>query len=219
VHSDVEVGTKKFADHIAQLKDASFVLVSLGNDDLNIQTAVSLRIMFERLHIHPTIYAVVYNDQLAECLQDLTNYKGQPYNIRTIGGLKASYSENVILHSALEKDALAIHLAYGDTEQNFYAHEYNYNSSTASALHNRARAKLQVNGAHLPLEQRSEEQMQKLDDLEHRRWNAYMRSIGYVHANARNDLGKMHHNLSNFKDLTLEDILKDRRVASVRFDT
>ncbi|MBQ1233012.1 MAG: hypothetical protein IIX86_05730 [Clostridia bacterium] len=219
VHSDVEVGTKKFADHIAQLKDASFVLVSLGNDDLNIQTAVSLRIMFERLHIHPTIYAVVYNDQLAECLQDLTNYKGQPYNIRTIGGLKASYSENVILHSALEKDALAIHLAYGDTEQNFYAHEYNYNSSTASALHNRARAKLQVNGAHLPIEQRSEAQLKKLDDLEHRRWNAYMRSIGYVHANARNDLGKMHHNLSNFKDLTLEDILKDRRVASVRFDT
>ncbi|MBQ5362815.1 MAG: hypothetical protein IIU63_05645, partial [Clostridia bacterium] len=131
-----------------------------------------------------------------------------------------SYCEKVILHSDMEKAALAIHLAWdGATVEDFYAHEYNYNSSTASALHNRARARLKVHGAHLPVKERSEAQLKKLDDLEHRRWNAYMRSIGYVHANARNDLGKMHHNLSNFKDLTLEDILKDRRVASVRFDT
>lgn len=223
VHSKVEVGTQTFADHIAQIKYASFVLVSLGSDDLNIETAVALRIMFERMHIHPTIYAVVYNDQLAADLEGLTNFKGQPYHIRTIGGMKASYSEKVILHSELEKAALKIHSAYGDSEQNFYAHEYNYNSSTASALHNRARARLQVNGAHLPPEERSEEQMQRLDDLEHRRWNAYMRSIGYVYsgsddAGSRNDLGKMHHNLSNFAVLDAETIYKDRRVASVTFD-
>lgn len=219
VHAGVEVGTGAFAKHIAQLTEASFVLVSLGNDDLNIETAVSLRTMFERLNIHPTIYAVVYNDHLAACLQGLTNYKGQPYGIRTIGGMEASYSENVILRSALEKAALAIHLAWdGAIQQDFYAYEYNYNSSTASALHNRARARLQVNGAHLPLEQRSEEQMQKLDDLEHRRWNAYMRSIGYVHGKARNDLGKMHHNLSNFAELSPDDIRKDRRVSSVILD-
>ena len=64
VHSAVTVGTKTFADEIAKLTEASFVLVSLGNDDLNIETAVSLRVMFERMGIHPTIYAVVYNDAL-----------------------------------------------------------------------------------------------------------------------------------------------------------
>lgn len=223
VHSGISVGTKAFADKIAEIKNASFVLVSLGNDDLNIETAVSLRIMFERLHIHPTIYTVVFNDQLATGLQGLTNFKGQPYNIRTIGGMKASYSEKVILHSDLEKAALAIHSAYGDSEQNFYAHEYNYNSSTASALHNRARVKLQVNGAHLPSEERTEEQNQQLKDLEHRRWNAYMRSIGYVYsgcddASTRNDLGKMHHNLVNFAKLNAEDIDKDNRVANVKLD-
>ena len=219
VHSKYEVGTKKFADKIAEMTEASFVLVSLGSDDLNIETAVALRTIFERLHIHPTIYAVVYNDQLAADLEGLTNFKGQFYDIRTIGGMQTSYSEKVILRSALEKAALSVHLAYKNAkEQDFYAHEYNYNSSTASALHNRARARLQVNGAHLPLEQRSEEQMQKLDDLEHRRWNAYMRSIGYVHASSRNDLGKTHHNLSNFAELSPEDIMKDRRVSSVILD-
>ena len=224
VHGGISVGTKEFADKIAELKHASFVLVSLGNDDLNVETAVSLRTMFERLGIHPTIYAVVYNDQLAAGLEGLTNFKGQPYNICTIGGMMASYSEKVILRSDLEKAALAIHSAYGDSEQNFYAHEYNYNSSTASALHNRARAKLQVHGAHLPVEERTEEQIQKLKDLEHRRWNAYMRSIGYIYSgnddpSTRNDLGKMHHNLVNFSRLNEEDIDKDNRVAGVKLDS
>lgn len=224
VHSGVSVGTKEFADQIAAIKHASFVLVSLGNDDLNIETAVALRTMFERNKIKPTIYAVVYNDQLASGLQGLTNFKGQPYDICTIGGMRASYSEKVILHSDLERAALAIHSAYGDSEQNFYAHEYNYNSSTASALHNRARVKLQVNGAHLPAEERTDEQNQALNDLEHRRWNAYMRSVGYVYSGSddpttRNDLGKMHHNLVNFAKLNQEDIDKDDRVANVKLDS
>lgn len=224
VHSKVEVGTKNFADKIAELTEASFVLVSLGNDDLNIETAVSLRIMFERMGIKPTIYAVVYNDQLAAGLKGLTNFKGQPYDIRTIGGLESSYCEKVILHSELENAALAIHSAYGDSEQNFFAHNYNYNSSTASALHNRARAKLQISGSHLPEQERTDEQKQQLMDLEHRRWNAYMRSIGYVYSGSddpcsRNDLGKMHHNLVNYARLNAEDIDKDNRVAGVKLDS
>jgi hypothetical protein len=109
VHDQMEVGTDAFVRETSKLTEASFVLVSLGNDDLNIETAVSLRALFERMHIKPTIYAVVHNDRLAECLKDLTNYRGQPYCIRTIGGLQASYSEKVILHSELEKDALDIH--------------------------------------------------------------------------------------------------------------
>lgn len=225
VHSDVSVGTDKFAREIAKLTAASFVLVSLGDDDLNIETAVSLRTMFARMGITPTIYAVVYNDQLASCLEALTNYRDQAYNIRTIGGLESSYCEKVILHSELEQDALAIHtVGYGGSEEDFFAHEYNYHSSTASALHNRARACLRIHGADLPPEERTEEQNERLMDLEHRRWNAYMRSIGYVYSgskekSSRNDLGKMHNNLVVFDDLTDAEKKLDLGVANVRIES
>ncbi len=224
VHSGACVGTDEFAKEIAKLTEASFVLVSLGDDDLNIETAVGMRIMFERMGIQPTIYAVVHNDQLAKCMESVTNYRGQPYSIRTVGGLEDSYSEKVILHSELEKDALDIHcIGYGGKEVDFYAYEYNYRSSTASALHNRARASLGIHGADLAPTMRTEEQNQLLMDLEHRRWNAYMRSIGYVYSGSndpksRNDLGKMHHNLVKYEDLTQDDKNKDRGVSRVGFE-
>lgn len=219
VHGGINVGTDAFAKEIAKLTSASFVLVSLGNDDLNIATAADLRMMFERMHIKPVICAVVHNSDLCACLSGLTNFKDQAYDIRWIGSLEDMYSEAVIMHSTIEKDALKIHQSYGGTEQEFFSYEYNYRSSTASALHNRARAKLEILGAHLPPEQRSEEQKQALKMLEHRRWNAYMRAEGYVYSgstdeSSRNDLAKMHHDLVAYAFLAEEEKHKDRRIGT-----
>jgi hypothetical protein len=55
--------------------------------------------------------------------------------------------------------------------------------------------------------------------LEHRRWNAYMRSEGYVFSGStdkksRNDLAKMHHDLVNFADLSEEEKRKDSSVGT-----
>ena len=131
-----------------------------------------------------------------------------------------SYSEEVILRDALEQDALSIHAAYGGKPEDFFAYEYNYRSSAASALHNKARARLGIHRADLPESERTPEQNEALMSLEHRRWNAYMRSIGYVYSgskdsSSRNDLGKMHHNLVCFEELNDEDRQKDRDVGSV----
>lgn len=221
VHGGVRVGTSDFAKEISKMTEASFVLISLGNDDLNIETAVGMRMIFERMGIHPEICAVVHNSALSSCLKDLTNYRGQPYNIRFIGDLEDSYSEEVIMRGALETDALEIHcVGYGGDEADFFAYEYNYRSSAASALHNKARIKLGVLGADLPPEQRTPEQELALMTLEHCRWNAYMRSIGYVYSGSenpstRNDLAKMHHNLVCFDRLTQEDKDKDKYVGNV----
>lgn len=220
VHSNIKVGTKTFANEIAKLTEASFVFVCLGDDDLNIDTAVEMRVMFERMHISPAIYAVVYNDKLSACLDKLTTHRGQSYQINAIGGIGSSYCEKVI---ALEHEALALHAAYGDTEQNFYAREYNINAAMSTVLHNRARVELQVNGAHLPVEQRTEEQLRKLNVLEHRRWVAYMRSIGYVYSGStdfytRNDLGKMHHSLVGYLQLDTEDLDKNKSIESIECD-
>ncbi|MBR5601111.1 MAG: hypothetical protein IKW24_00615 [Clostridia bacterium] len=220
VHSGVDVGTKEFAKAIGEIRNASFVLISLGNDDLNVETATGMRVMFERMKIKPAIYAVVHNSELAACLKGLTNYRNQPYKIQPIGALVESYSEEVILRDALEQDALSIHAAYGGKPEDFFAYEYNYRSSAASALHNKARARLGIHRADLPESERTPEQNEALMSLEHRRWNAYMRSIGYVYSgskdsSSRNDLGKMHHNLVCFEELNDEDRQKDRDVGSI----
>ena len=58
-----------------------------------------------------------------------------------------------------------------------------------------------------------------LENLEHRRWNAYMRAEGFVFsgstdAASRNDLGKMHNDLVNYTILPEEEKRKDSAVAS-----
>ena len=58
-----------------------------------------------------------------------------------------------------------------------------------------------------------------IEVLEHRRWNAYMRSEGYVFSgstdkSSRNDLAKMHNDLVDFSSLTEEEKRKDSAVGT-----
>ena len=47
IHSDVDVFTKNFADKISNINDATFVIVALGDVDVNINTAINIRMYFE----------------------------------------------------------------------------------------------------------------------------------------------------------------------------
>ena len=224
VHSGISVGTEEFAREISALKQATYVLVSLGDDDLNVETAVALRMFFERMGIKPVIRAVVHSSQLSRYLEGLTNYRGKEYGIELIGDLESSYSESVILHSAIEREALSIHCdGYGGKEADFYAYEYNYRSSIASALHNRVRRALNIPGAGKSEDEMTPAELESIMALEHCRWNAYMRSIGYIFSGSedpksRNDLAKMHHNLVCFDKLSEADKNKDRTVGTVDTD-
>ena len=58
-----------------------------------------------------------------------------------------------------------------------------------------------------------------IEVLEHKRWNAYMRSEGYIFSgskdkSSRNDLAKMHHDLVDFESLSDEDKRKDSKVGT-----
>ncbi len=234
VHAGVDVSTSIFRDEIMKLKNATYVIVTLGNDDVNIETAVALRMYFERLRIHPTIQAIVYNSQQKKALKGIKNYKGQAYDIEFIGDFESLYTESVIIKDSLEKAALDIHTNYlnkdGLTSEEFMAkklaamedfwnYEYNYRSSMASAIHNNVRNKLHVAGADKKSEEMTEAERNSIEMLEHRRWNAYMRAEGYIYSGSdkpesRNDLAKMHHNLTNFASLSEEDKRKDSRVGA-----
>lgn len=207
VHSGLDVQTKSFVDELAKLPEITYVLVALGTDDANIRAALDLRMRFERLKCKPIIQAIVFNTEKKKTLSGLTNYRGQAYDVEFVCDLESACSEDVIINSDLEADALRRHLQWGQ-EQEFWNYEYNYRSSIALAIAANARIKcgIDVNDAAV------------IEPLEHRRWNAYMRSQGYVYSgnpdkSSRNDLGKMHHNLVDFETLPESDKRKDSAVG------
>ncbi len=218
IHSGFDVTTKSFADEIAKLSDTTYVFVSLGSDTVNIETAVMLRMLFERMKIKPVIQSVVSGTDEKNALNGITNYRGQPYDIEFIGDTRSFYSEAVIMNSQLEADALSRHLKWG-SEEEFWQYEYNYNSSVASALHMKARIACGIPGAAKNEEDLTEEEKKIIGVLEHRRWNAYMRSEGYIFSgssekSSRNDLAKMHHDLVDYSSLDETEKRKDSSVGT-----
>lgn len=218
IHPGVDVESITFANKIKEITDATYVMVALGNDDVNINTAVNLRMYFERMKIQPVIQTIVYNSQQRKALEGIKNFRGQAYNIEFIGDIESSYAESVIIDSELEKVALERHLKWGE-EAAFWDYEYNYRSSMATAIHMKARIKCGIPGAEKKEEELTEEERNRIETLEHRRWNAYTRADGYVYSgsndkSSRNDLGKMHNSLVDFSSLSDEDKRKDSKVGT-----
>lgn len=176
-------------------------------------TAIKLRALFEQLKYKPVIQTVITDTKKKEALVNVKNFKGFKYDIDFIGDVKSTYSEKVILSSEIEARALERHICWGK-ESDFWRYDYNYRSSTASAIHRKMKILCGVPGADKLPADRTEDEKLKLRILEHCRWNAYMRSEGYVYsgtidASSRNDLAKIHNCLVPFDDLPLAEQIKD----------
>lgn len=218
IHSGISVDSIEFVEELKKLINTTYVFVSLGSDEDNVRCAVNLRKIFEQMGIRPVIHAVVYNTDKKNAFKDVKNYRGQSYDIVFVGDLENLYSADVIIDSELERAALKRHLKWGD-EEDFWAYDYNYRSSMASAVHMMARIACGIPGAEKKEEDLTDEEKAVIEPLEHRRWNAYMRSEGYIYSGShdkksRNDLGKMHHDLVDFASLTEDEKRKDSRVGS-----
>lgn len=213
IHSGIDVDTVGFDELVKQLPRITYVFVALGSDEKNISTAVKLRTIFERLGYSPEIQAVIYNSDKRNALTDIGNFKGEKFNINFIGDVKSSYSEKVILNSGLEEEALKRHMKWGK-ESDFWRYNYNYKSSVASAIHKKMKILCGVPGAEKEPCDRTEKELWNLRILEHNRWNAYMRSEGYIYGgtvekSGRKDLAKMHNCLVPFSELPLKEQEKD----------
>lgn len=218
IHSGMDVETATFARTVSALKGASYVLVALGDDDKNVGAAVNLRMLFERNGADPVIQAIVYNTTQKKALSGIRNYNEQPYRITFVGDMESIFAEKVILESKLEALALERHLKWGKEDQ-FWTYEYNYRSSMATAIHMKARIFCGIPGAAKAEADLTEAERDIIEVLEHRRWNAYMRSEGYVFSgstdkSSRNDLAKMHNDLVDFSSLTEEEKRKDSAVGT-----
>lgn len=213
IHSGVNADGAAFDTLISSLPRTTYAFVALGNDEKNISAAIKLRVLFERMNYNPEIQAVVYNSDKKRALTGISTFNGQAYNIDFIGDTDSSCSEEVILNSDVEQEALKRHMKWGE-ESKFWQYNYNYKSSVASAVHRKMKILCGIPGIEKAPEDRSENELWSLRISEHNRWNAYMRSEGYVYGGTtekagRNDLAKMHNCLVPFSKLPLKEQEKD----------
>ncbi len=222
------VNSSEFDRAIEKLENTTYVIVALGNDDLNVQVAAKIRILLKRKGKHPFIHAIVYNPDKQSLLQKGSIATGIMYDIHPTGDTSINFSEDCIINSKLEKEAEGRHLAWAHTDEEkeaFWKYDYNYRSSIAAVIHKKFKNKCDfylgddkdgtplyyhhegVPGADLPKEERQDPKYEYLGKMEHQRWNAYVRSEGYVlplEGFTRDKLAKTHHHLRPFDELTPE---------------
>lgn len=213
IHSNIDVDLSSFDDLILSLPRTTYAFVALGDDEKNISVSIKLRSLFERLEYNTQIQSIVHSSEKKEALVGTTNFKGQKYNIDFIGDVNFVYSEEVVLNSSVEAQALKRHIKWGN-ESDFWKYNYNYKSSMASAIHHEMKVLCGIPGIEKKPEDRSHNELWGIRILEHCRWNAYMRSEGYVYGgtlekSGRNDLAKTHNCLVPFSELPLNEQEKD----------
>lgn len=235
IHSGTDIFTENFLDEISKLKNTTYVFIAVGSGETNIKAAMKLRIMFERIGIHPVIEAVSDSDEMNVAMTHNLEYMGRNYDLRFVGSRENQYREDVIFRSGLQERAFALHMTYyglQNTDLNSYLFrfrngEYAYHSSISAVIHMEAKKYCKVpgftpvekDGETIPLEEvthemLSPEERKKLQILEHKRWESYVRSEGYIYGPKRNDLGRIHPSLVPFEQLSDKEQEKDIRLES-----
>ena len=100
-------------------------------------------------------------------------------------------------------------LFLGSTIESFWRYDYNYRSSVASVIHSKMKKECNIPGSTKSISERTDAEKRFFRELEHKRWNAYVRSDGFVYAPIRDKLAKTHNLLVPFDKLTYEEQIKD----------
>lgn len=192
---------KAFSDYCL---DADYLLVALGDDDLNLQAAHYIKRKMDAHNINelrnvPINYVIENNSLFASLCkfdrEDDVQSNDNGCVLNPVGSISSRYSYENILMTDLESRAYVVNQVHDNVGGDFAAFaedEYSVNSSTASALHfpyklvtchilktmyyKDCSSYLLTNQAG---EQFWTQYVSPLYWLEHRRWNAYMRSAGY----------------------------------------
>ena len=197
LHQGVNTNSHDFFSELSKLGNITYIFIAQGSDEQNIRTAVEIRAFLGRRGVNPKIQTVIYNSDLKEEFSHLKNQ-----GISIVGDLRSSYSPDVVMNSKLVDLALERHKKWGGDEESFWKSEYNYRSSTASVIHKKMKIACGIPGANIDDPQkRNPIDRVNLRMLEHRRWNAYMRSEGYVYDKKKDHTLKTHYDLVRFSKL------------------
>lgn len=195
---DRDVKTKEFSDMFnveGELHDVNYVVISLGNDIENLNAARKIQREMELAALTRDykfrINYVMKNENMNNSLEALHRRYGKE-KIRVFGSISERYGMRNVFATELEKRAILVDnthrdLANVDVDKEvgkigFLNNEYQRRSSSAAAIHVKYKAFAigwdgdagdDENGAKI------KKHMDYLAWLEHQRWNAYMRGIGY----------------------------------------
>ena len=222
-HNGTDVKSTHFFEELSKIQGITGVYVSLGDDELNIETAMHVRTALGRVYAPsdsdlPPIYAIVYSAAKTDTVargNGLKNMNDEEYGITFIGALRDRYAVDSIEQPDLEKVALDIHLFWASTEEEkekavkkFNHYEYYRRSSMAQAVYRELRARLGYQKADEATAE-GKKNNDILRDYEHRRWNTYMRTEGYILSDSKDHIAKTHTMLVPFDELPEEEKLKD----------
>lgn len=211
-YNKVDVNSQFFFDKIKEIGDGlTSVYVTLGNDNLNVQTAMRIRsLLCDGKNVVPAIYSVVFNSLKTDMIKlvgGLKTHSGDPYNITFIGDLESTFTLETIEQKKMEEAALKCHMYWSErwsdresAKNQFKKYEYFRRASMAQALYYNVLAISQLKPC------KNDEDLVK---WEHSRWNAYMRAEGYSYGKKRNDIKKTHKELVPFGSLDKEQWEKD----------
>ena len=118
-YNKTDVTSAKFTDALETIPNVTTAFVTLGEDGLNMATALKMRTQFERLHLEkgwnvPPVLAVVYSDVKTRSFNGGRELKsimdGRDYGVRFIGNMHSRYTLEVIEQTELESLGQACHL-------------------------------------------------------------------------------------------------------------
>lgn len=221
-HCGVDVDSYAFYTHLSEIRNVTTAFVMLGDDSLNISTAMKLRMIFERnttdhTKKEPSILAVVYSTEKNQFFQGKDGLHGVDeidYKIEFVGSMESRYTLKEIGQESIEALGKKWNEFWAKqnsstpkteeekktNEEKFDKYEYYRNSSIASAIYWEERKRLKL------LEEENKELNKTVDHL---RWNAYMRALGYISGDKKCHLAKKHSALVPLGLLSQEEILKD----------
>lgn len=265
----VDVTSVDFTALLGQYPQVGYVICAVGDDELNLRTAITVRQVYNQLHhsppytqqdAEPLIHVLLDDPFLNQAAQTLQFDTRVPCHLTPFGDLTQTYSYQNLLTpytdgagkavnrfyerhfsaKALAEEKTTIQTVEAKADGNFENKEYNRGSSVAAGMHCKAKLYtcLEEGGLaenipwHLPPSPQviaqyeaaltqptlGTQRVEALANLEHRRWNLYMRAEGWrtatpqvaehwfaTYNDHRNFAAKLHPCITAWEDLPAID--------------
>lgn len=195
------INTNCFFDKISgsRLKNSDYILVAMGNDDLNINISRKVRLHFARFGKNPFIMTVLKNQSKFSVMKETLAKEG----VVVTGGAENMYSYDRMFNDRFFSRAFEVYKIveknYGNdvTREDFYRqNQIDIFSSYANAIHCKYKV-FYLTGTKDPTKEQIQsalmEKLEKIMYSEHERWVAYELLRGYVGV-AREDLPEFFEN-------------------------